>query len=119
MSHNTQANAERLPRKGDEVEAQALGLGPRGHIMGEVRGIPVRIKGCTAPGDRVRVRLLRKGRGVFDGQLLEVLEEGPEHTEPRCSHAGTCGGCSFQGVSYAAQLKAKQEWLEAAIAESR
>ena len=118
MSNNTQANAERLPRKGDEVEAQAQGLGPRGHIMGEVQGIPVRIKGCTAPGDRVRVRLLRKGRGVFDGQLLEVLEEGPEHTEPRCSHAGTCGGCSFQGVSYAAQLKAKQEWLEAAIAES-
>jgi 23S rRNA (uracil1939-C5)-methyltransferase len=118
MIDNTQANPGPLPRKGDQVELLALGIGSRGHVLAEVCGIPVRIKGCAAPGDRVKVRLLRKGRGVFDGRLLEVLEAGPEHTDPPCRHAGTCGGCSFQAVSYPAQLKAKWSWIQSALAES-
>ena len=118
MNDNTQANPGSLPRKGDQVELLAIGIGPRGHVLAETSGIPVRIKGCAAPGDRVKVRLLRKGRGVFDGQLLEILDVSSEHTDPLCRHAGTCGGCSFQAVSYPAQLEAKWSWIQSALAES-
>lgn len=118
MSDNTQQNQTPRARKGDVVELTALGLGPRGHILGEIHGMGVRIKGVAAPGDTLRVRLLRKGRGVFDGQVIELLEPGPQHSDARCGHAGTCGGCSFQGVSYSAQLAAKQQWIVTALAES-
>ena len=118
MIDNTQENPPPNPRKGDVVELTADDLGPRGHILGCIQGMPVRIKGTAAPGDRVRVRLLRKGRGVFDGQLIEVLDGGPQHTDPPCQHAGTCGGCSFQAVAYSAQLEAKQRWIQTALEES-
>jgi 23S rRNA (uracil1939-C5)-methyltransferase len=46
----------------------------------------------TAPGDRVRVMPVAKGKA----QLLEVLEPGPDRVTPPCRHFGRCGGCALQ-----------------------
>jgi 23S rRNA (uracil1939-C5)-methyltransferase len=75
------------------------------------------------PGERVRVRLAEEKRGFARGELLEVLEASPDRIMPRCKHFFTprstaeggevifCGGCQYQHMSYAAQLKAKTEIL--------
>jgi 23S rRNA (uracil1939-C5)-methyltransferase len=46
----------------------------------------------TAPGDKVRV--IPKGKDA--AAPVEVLEFGPDRTEPHCRHFGTCGGCALQ-----------------------
>lgn len=63
----------------------------------------------SAPGDYVKTRIIKKRKNFFLGLLLEVLEPGPERVEPVCRHAGLCGGCTWQHVSYEEQLRFKRE----------
>lgn len=63
------------------------------------------------PGERVRIRLLEQREHFARGKILEVLEASPERIEPRCLHFGVCGGCHFQHLEYASQLRAKAEVL--------
>jgi 23S rRNA (uracil1939-C5)-methyltransferase len=63
------------------------------------------------PGERVRVRLVEERRGFARAELLEVLAPSAERVAPRCKHFGVCGGCHYQHMPYAAQLKAKTDIL--------
>lgn len=63
------------------------------------------------PGEKVRVRLLESRRGHARAALVEVLESASARVTPRCLHFGTCGGCHYQHMGYAAQLEAKREIL--------
>lgn len=60
------------------------------------------------PGDRVRARVTKVRRNHGEAAVEEVLEPGPSTITPRCQYVGTCGGCAWQGLDYAAQLEAKQ-----------
>jgi 23S rRNA (uracil1939-C5)-methyltransferase len=61
------------------------------------------------PGERVRVRLTAQKQNFARAELLELLEASPERVEPPCPHFGVCGGCHLQHMSYASQLRAKQD----------
>ena len=66
----------------------------------------------AAPGETVRAEVvLDKGR-FLEARLLEVLGPSPDRVAPRCRHFGDCGGCSWQFLSYPAQLSAKVALLE-------
>ena len=39
---------------------------------------------------------------------MEVLEPGPGRVQPRCAHFGVCGGCAWQDLDYAEQLRHKR-----------
>jgi 23S rRNA (uracil1939-C5)-methyltransferase len=67
------------------------------------------------PGDKILFELTRKKRLPKKGRLLEILTPSPDRVEPRCVHARTCGGCSWQQMDYAAQLKEKQKRVEKAF----
>lgn len=70
------------------------------------------IKGALK-GQRVQfaVKKLRKDSG--EGRLLQVLEKSPiEDVEPACPHFGVCGGCAYQTMSYANQLKLKENQVK-------
>lgn len=60
------------------------------------------------PGDRIQYELTRKKRLPKKGRLLEILAPSKDRIEPRCIHARTCGGCSWQQMAYSAQLKEKE-----------
>ena len=59
------------------------------------------------PGERVRVRLVEEKRNFARGVLLKVLQPSPERIQPRCPHFSVCGGCHYQNLDYAAQLRVK------------
>jgi len=61
------------------------------------------------PGDELSVRLNKKRRGKWRGDLLEVLKPSPVRVQPRCVHVPFCGGCTWQQMDYAAQLQEKQQ----------
>jgi 23S rRNA (uracil1939-C5)-methyltransferase len=63
------------------------------------------------PGERVRVRLTEEKRGFARGEVTELLEASPQRIIPRCKHFGVCGGCHYQNLPYAEQLKIKSEIL--------
>ena len=63
------------------------------------------------PGERVRARLVEEKRGFARATLLEVLVASPQRIPPRCVHFGACGGCHYQMLPYAEQLKFKEKVL--------
>jgi 23S rRNA (uracil1939-C5)-methyltransferase len=83
-----------------------------GDAMGRVEGKAIFVRGGIA-GERVRARII-EDRGRFArAQMVEVLEASPDRVEPRCPHFGfeetSCGGCAWQHLAYATQLRWKTE----------
>lgn len=71
--------------------------------------------GFTLPGDRVRVQLLRKRKGIYESYLEEILEYSEQRIKPRCIHFGVCGGCRLQLLSYQDQLKEKENFVRSLL----
>ena len=69
----------------------------------------------TAPGDRVRVRVVERKKRFGRAEILELIEPGPDRVEAPCSVFGRCGGCRWQHLAYPAQLEAKREILREAL----
>jgi len=63
----------------------------------------------TAPGDRVRVRVVEAHARFLVGLVDALLEPSPVRTDPVCAVFGTCGGCSWQHIEYEAQIAAKAD----------
>lgn len=42
---------------------------------------------------------------------LEILSPSPERIAPVCIHFGTCGGCTYQHMSYQEQLRQKENYV--------
>lgn len=59
------------------------------------------------PGELVRARIVEDKRGHARAELVEILQPSPDRITPRCPHFGICGGCHYQNLPYAEQLKAK------------
>jgi 23S rRNA (uracil1939-C5)-methyltransferase len=67
------------------------------------------------PGDLVELADLRLGKRMANARVGRVLEASEHRVEPRCSHFGRCGGCSWQHVRYATQLEAKRSIVRDAL----
>jgi 23S rRNA (uracil1939-C5)-methyltransferase len=65
----------------------------------------------AAPGDHLRVRIVRKRGKVAFASIIEILRPSPVRIEPPCPYFGRCGGCDFQQLQYEAQLRAKVEMI--------
>ncbi|MBJ6723871.1 23S rRNA (uracil(1939)-C(5))-methyltransferase RlmD [Geomesophilobacter sediminis] len=70
----------------------------------------------TAPGDRARVRVTREKKNFAEAELVEILEPSGVRTEPPCPYFGSCGGCNWQHLAYAEQLKQKHEIFAGTVA---
>lgn len=69
----------------------------------------------TAPGDEVRVLVLRRKKSFAEGELLDILSPGPSRQAARCPYFGVCGGCQLQHLQYAEQLRQKQQFVTDAL----
>ena len=67
------------------------------------------------PGDRVRARVTKFKRRYAEARTVELLEAGPGRVTPRCEHFGVCGGCTWQDLDYAEQLRHKQAQVSDAL----
>ncbi len=63
----------------------------------------------------MRVAVTRRRKKFAEAKILEVLTPSPLRTEPVCRYFGSCGGCKWQHVQYAAQLEAKRESIESTL----
>jgi 23S rRNA (uracil1939-C5)-methyltransferase len=102
------------PRIGEEHEVTIHGLAYGGRGVGRLTDAEGRtgmaiFVARTAPGDRVRARIDAVKRRHAEGSVVSLLEPGDGRVEPSCAHyAEGCGGCSWQHLTYEAQLQAKE-----------
>jgi 23S rRNA (uracil1939-C5)-methyltransferase len=72
----------------------------------------------AAPGDRVRARIESAGGGFARARVEQVLRHGPGWREAPCPLADRCGGCTYQGRDYPAQLALKEAVLRETLARA-
>lgn len=95
-------------KKGSEIELTIDSAAFEGKGIGKIDGLVVFVPN-TAPGDQIKAHITKKKSSFCEGELVEVLDPGPNRIEPKCQHAANCGGCHWQHVSYDAQLDFKQD----------
>ncbi len=61
------------------------------------------------PGERVRVRIFSNHKNYSEADLVTVLRPSHHRITPRCPLFGDCGGCQYQNLTYAEQLRWKQQ----------
>ncbi len=66
----------------------------------------------TLPGERVKVRVYRNHKNFTEADLISVLTPSPHRINPVCPLFGRCGGCQYQHLTYAEQLKWKRQQVE-------
>lgn len=69
----------------------------------------------AVPGDIVNARVIQKKRRFEIAAITEMVQASPDRVETFCEHAGTCGGCKWQQMSYESQLKYKQQQVQDAF----
>jgi len=94
------------------LEIDALSYGPYG--IGRLDGKAVMVP-HTAPGDVVECRLTAAKERYAIGALIGVVKPSPARQAPPCPYVPACGGCTWQHIRYAEQLKAKQQSVEDAL----
>jgi len=85
-------------------------LSHEGRGVGRLNGKTVFVTGAL-PQETVVARTTKR-RGSFDeAVVVEVQVKSPDRIEPRCRHAGICGGCSLQHLPADRQIEHKQSVL--------
>ena len=88
------------------VNLTLTGMAPTGEAIGRHAGMVVFVP-LGLPGEEVRVRLVDGKRNFARGEIVELLDHAPDRVVPVCPYFGRCGGCDWQHVAYAEQLRIK------------
>ena len=92
--------------EGDIIEVEIMKIVPRGLGLAFAEGLTVFVA-LAVTGDKLAVRLTEiKGKTAF-AEIEKIIEPSADRIVPPCPYVGTCGGCDFQQMTYAAQLEAK------------
>ncbi len=62
-------------------------------------------------GEIVEVEITEVKKRFARAKLRQVLQSAPERVQPLCRYFGDCGGCQYQHVDYAAQLRLKHKQI--------
>ncbi len=83
-------------------------LAAEGKAMGRYNDIVVFVP-MSVPGDVVDVQIRSKRRRFMEGVVVNYVKRSELRAEPFCQHFGLCGGCKWQNLPYAEQLRFKRE----------
>jgi 23S rRNA (uracil1939-C5)-methyltransferase len=106
-SGNTTRNKQL--KKGDRLSGILIdSMAAEGKCVARKDGQVIFISG-GAPGDVVDIELTKIKSSFLEGRVVAILSLSPNRTQPFCGHFGTCGGCSWQHISYPTQLQYKHQ----------
>ncbi len=63
------------------------------------------------PGERVEVEIVELKKNFARARLVQVLASSAERVQPACEYFGRCGGCQYQHMSSAAQVRMKHKQI--------
>jgi len=96
------------------VTISALSHGPHGIARIDGDGKVLFVRGAV-PGETVEVAV-REDRGTYAfADVCRVLSPSAGRREPPCPYLPRCGGCPWQHLEYAAQLRAKEQNVRDAL----
>ena len=100
------------PREQREIILRLDAMTYGGDALGRAGGKAIFVQGGIA-GEWVRAEIVEERDRFARAQMIEVIEPSPERVLPRCPYFGfeanSCGGCTWQHIDYAAQLRFKTD----------
>jgi tRNA/tmRNA/rRNA uracil-C5-methylase (TrmA/RlmC/RlmD family) len=95
---------------GDQLTLTIQDIAFGGEGVGRVDDFVVFVPFVLA-GEVVEVEITEVKKNFARAKLLRVVQPSPERVEPACRYFGQCGGCQYQHVDYAAQLRLKHKQI--------
>ena len=89
-----------------EVEIGAIAHG--GHFVARHNGQVIFVRHAIT-GETCKIKITAVNSKIAHADVIEVLTASADRITPPCKYAGVCGGCDFQHISIAAQLKFKRD----------
>lgn len=89
-----------------EIEITAMTFGPFGvgHLDGKTVMVP-----HAVVGDRLEVATTAERRDYSVAKIREILRASADRRDAPCPYLPRCGGCDWQHIDYAAQVRFKGE----------
>lgn len=81
-----------------------------GKGVARIDGKTVFVDGALT-GEEVLIEIVKRKANFDKARLLEIIKPSTERVMPACPHFGMCGGCSLQHISFAEQIRIKQQVL--------
>jgi len=100
-------------KKNDIFEATITDLTTEGSGVCRIEELAVFVP-HTAVGDHIRVKIVKVLKKYAFGIVEQLLQPSPDRIEPACS-LSQCGGCLFQHITYAAELRVKEKTVQDAF----
>jgi tRNA/tmRNA/rRNA uracil-C5-methylase (TrmA/RlmC/RlmD family) len=106
------ANAEPAPplQPGQRLTVTVGDVAFGGEGVARVAGFVVFVP-FAAPDEEVEVEVVEVKKNFARARLVRVARPSPHRVEPRCRYFGVCGGCQYQHLDYAEQLRLKHRQL--------
>ncbi|ACF14408.1 RNA methyltransferase, TrmA family [Chloroherpeton thalassium ATCC 35110] len=105
-----------MTKKGDTVHLTVSDIAEGDRCYGRLEsGMSVFVQGRLAIGDEVEAVVFKTKKNYIEAKLHRILSPSPDRVPPKCFHFGVCGGCKWQHVSYAAQLRQKEKQVSDAL----
>lgn len=95
-----------------ETEIRITKLAYGGEGIGLVDGKICFVENAL-PGEKVLARVMENKPKFLRAKTLKVLEASPSRIVPPCPHIDSCGGCQYQHLDYAEELR----WKETQVRE--
>ena len=69
----------------------------------------------TAPGDIIDARIIKVTKSYAVAKTLEIIQPSPSRYEDGCPFSKSCGGCTFQHISYEKECEFKENMVNDAL----
>jgi len=66
----------------------------------------------SVPGDTLDVEIVKEKKNYAEAKITKIIRASELRVNPKCPHFALCGGCDFQGIAYADQLKFKENYFK-------
>ncbi|HEX7653418.1 MAG TPA: class I SAM-dependent RNA methyltransferase [Verrucomicrobiae bacterium] len=95
---------------GDQITLNIHDLAFGGEGVGRLDDFVVFVP-FTITGETVEAQIIEVKKNFARAKLLRVTVLAPERTQPECRYYTQCGGCQYQHIDYAAQLRFKHKQI--------
>jgi len=95
---------------GDQISLTIHDLAFGGEGVGRIEEFVVFVP-FVITGETVEAQIVEVKKNFARAKLLRVITPSPERVTPECRYFTQCGGCQYQHVSYAEQLRVKHKQI--------
>ena len=95
---------------GDKINLAIHDLAFGGEGVGRVDDFVVFVP-FVIVGEIVEAEITELKKNFARAKLRRVVTPSPERVAPECQYCGACGGCQYQHIEYAAQLRFKHKQI--------